>query len=63
MCVVGRREAVLQEVEKECRQAFMENNSGLNGEGVVLTVPGDFANPQDMVRVREKIEEGEFYLC
>lgn len=51
VCVVGRRQAQLDEVVQELGGA----------DGQILGVRGDFANVEDMVRVRATIEEGVFH--
>ncbi|TFK18754.1 NAD-P-binding protein [Coprinopsis marcescibilis] len=47
VCVVGRRMALVDEVVAECR------NAAPGGQGAVLGFQGDFANVEDMVRLRE----------
>ena len=63
VCIVGRRGALVDEVVKECRQA----RSSLRLETTVekndfLAVTADFANLDDMVRVREVIQSSVYSL-
>ena len=53
VCVVGRREALVEEVAVECRNA--QKSARWHD---VLGVPGDVTNVQDMVRVRDTLEKG-----
>ncbi|KAJ3493472.1 hypothetical protein NLJ89_g11011 [Agrocybe chaxingu] len=53
VCVTGRREALLQEVETECRSA---GESLSTQKSDVLAVVGDFSDVEDMVRLRSVIE-------
>lgn len=48
VCVVGRRQTQLDDVVRELGGA----------DGQVMGVMGDFANVEDMVRVRAAVEEG-----
>lgn len=48
VCVVGRRQTQLDEVVRELGGA----------DGQIIGVRGDFANVEDMVRVRAAIKEG-----
>lgn len=56
VCIVGRREVLIKEVEQECRDARslltikIEKNS-------VLSIPADFTNVEDMVRLRDILDE------
>ncbi|KAF6758806.1 hypothetical protein DFP72DRAFT_161077 [Ephemerocybe angulata] len=52
VCVVGRREGLLEEVEKECRDAAASYGSTDND---IFGLKGDFARPEDMVRVRAEL--------
>ncbi|TEB29330.1 NAD(P)-binding protein [Coprinellus micaceus] len=51
VCVVGRREALLDEVVEECRRAA--NSSAV--ETGIVGLRGDFTNAGDMVRVRAEL--------
>jgi NAD(P)-dependent dehydrogenase (short-subunit alcohol dehydrogenase family) len=53
VCVVGRRESLVEEVAVDCRNAQKSARSH-----DVLAVPGDFTNVGDMVRVRDTLEKG-----
>ena len=57
VCIVGRRGALVDEVVKECRQARSSLRLGTSDEKIdFLGVTADFANVDDMVRVREVIQ-------
>ncbi|EDR04783.1 uncharacterized protein LACBIDRAFT_303996 [Laccaria bicolor S238N-H82] len=57
VCVVGRRGALVKEVVKECRQVQSSLRLGTTDEkNDFLGVTADFANVDDMVRVREVIQ-------
>lgn len=59
VCIVGRREALLQEVVTECRDA--RTSAGFPTESSdIFSVAADFASPDDMVRVRNTIEAGTY---
>jgi NAD(P)-dependent dehydrogenase (short-subunit alcohol dehydrogenase family) len=49
VCIVGRRQNLVQEVVKECKDL---------GAGNALGLQGDFALVDDMVTVREALESG-----
>jgi NADPH:quinone reductase-like Zn-dependent oxidoreductase len=51
VCVVGRREGLVREVEEECRRAAGATGESDNGDNV-CAVQGDFSVAEDMVRVR-----------
>ncbi|KAF4623421.1 hypothetical protein D9613_001376 [Agrocybe pediades] len=53
VCVVGRRQSLLSEVEKECHDAQPVSVS----HGQLLAIPADFTSVEDMVQVREKLQE------
>lgn len=53
VCIVGRRQALVEEVAVECRNAQKSSQSH-----DVLAVSGDFTNVGDMVRVRDTLEKG-----
>lgn len=55
VCVVGRRQVLLDEVVLECQ----EHASKIGGERTsCFGVRADFANVDDMVRLRVAVEEG-----
>ncbi|KAF8959804.1 hypothetical protein BDZ97DRAFT_1666623 [Flammula alnicola] len=58
VCVVGRRESLLKEVERECWSARAQATAGLAeaSQQDIFGVAADFANVDDMVRVRSAIE-------
>ena len=57
VCIVGRRGALVDEVVKECRQARSSLRLETTDErNDFLGVTADFANVDDMVRVREVIQ-------
>jgi hypothetical protein len=56
---VGRRQVLLDEVVRECNR-----DSVIGADSVkCFGVRGDFANVEDMVRVRAAVEEGEQPVC
>jgi hypothetical protein len=59
VCVVGRREALLDEVVEECRRAA--NSSAV--ETGIVGLRGDFTNAGDMVRVRAELLTRTFLRC
>ena len=69
VCIVGRRGALVDEVVKECRQARSSLRLGTTDKkDDFLGVTADFANVDDMVRVREVIQSSVcqsllFFFC
>lgn len=64
MCIVGRREALIKEAEKECSDA--RSSLTLKTEkNSVLSIPADFTDVEDMVRLRDILDESMqyFFLC
>ena len=59
VCVVGRREALLDEVVDECRRAA--NSSAV--ETNIVGLRGDFTDAGDMVRVRAELLTRTFLCC
>lgn len=59
VCIVGRRESMLQEVEAECRAARRAAGFPASSPADIFSVAADFASPDDMVRVRKAVEDGE----
>ena len=62
VCIVGRRESMLQEVEAECRSArtAMGFPASASPASDIFIVTADFASPDDIVRVRKAVEDGEY---
>ncbi|KAF8174387.1 hypothetical protein BJ912DRAFT_990326, partial [Pholiota molesta] len=58
VCVVGRREALLKEVEAECRAAQASAGFRTASPSDIFGVTADFTNVDDMVKVRNAIEAG-----
>ncbi|KAF8190074.1 hypothetical protein BJ912DRAFT_353729 [Pholiota molesta] len=56
VCVVGRREALLKEVEAECRAAQASAGFRTASPSDIFGVTADFTNVDDMVKVRNAIE-------
>ncbi|KAF8168547.1 hypothetical protein B0H34DRAFT_793129 [Crassisporium funariophilum] len=56
VCVVGRREALVKEVEAECRKARSIPGLLAVNEEDVIGISADFASAEDMVRVRSILE-------
>jgi short-subunit dehydrogenase len=56
VCIVGRREALIKEVERECRDARSLSTLKIEKDSV-LSIPADFTNVEDMVRLREILDE------
>lgn len=50
VCLVGRREMMLEEAAEECRNLCEADR--------ILTVRGDFASVEDMTKVREAVIKG-----
>ena len=56
VCIVGRREARVKEVQAECRDA--RSLSGFDvAENDILSVAADFTSIDDMVRVRDLLDQ------
>lgn len=63
VCVVGRRGPLVDEVVKECRQARSSMSPGtIDDKNDFLGVTADFADVDDMVRVREFIQSCVYSL-
>lgn len=60
VCVVGRREAMVDEVVAECRTRGTLSSS--YGSSRIIGVSADFADVDDMVRVRSILQNGESKL-
>ena len=58
VCIVGRRQGELEKVKLECLK--IQNTGGDNAS--CLVVAGDCTVPEDMVRVRDEIQKGEFFF-
>lgn len=63
VCVVGRRQKEIEEVEQECKliQRMKESEQHRNTFGFC----GDFASPEQMIMLRDVIQAGEShpYAC
>ncbi|KJA20900.1 hypothetical protein HYPSUDRAFT_166479 [Hypholoma sublateritium FD-334 SS-4] len=57
VCIVGRRESMLREVEAECRAARTAAGFPVSSPSDIFSVAADFASPDDMVRVRKAVED------
>jgi len=58
VCIVGRREARVKEVQVECRDA--RSLSGFDvAENDILSVSADFTSIDDMVRVRDLLDQSK----
>lgn len=57
VCVVGRRQKEIEDVEQECRliQRMKESEEARN----TFSFCGDFANPEQMIMLRDVIQAGE----
>jgi len=55
VCVVGRREALLNEVVRECKDAQTALGNAERRENV-LAIPADFTDVEDMVKVRATLD-------
>ena len=53
VCIVGRRELLVRDVETECRNA----TSSIVNEDDVLAIPADFTTPDDMIKVRSILDQ------
>lgn len=63
ICIVGRRENLLDEVVSECQGIIAARKSGHGHAGMrCFGVKADFANVEEMVRVRSFVEEGAYIL-
>jgi len=51
VCVVGRRDALLKEVKEELARE--------SANGSILSLKGDFAEAEDMVRIRQELIDSE----
>lgn len=60
VCIVGRREALVDEVVAECRNISLNKQ-----ENDIFGVAADFANVDDMIRTRTMIDTSKvsFFLC
>ena len=58
VCIVGRREALVKEVQAECRDA--RSLSGFEvAENDILFVSADFTSIDDMVKVRDLLDQSK----
>ena len=56
VCVVGRRQAQLDEVKAEC----IQSGASVNMNPAILAKAADMTSPENMVAVREFLEQGRF---
>ena len=57
VCIVGRREALVNEVVAECQKAQSGSSvSSKNEQGDIFGMAADFANVDDMIRTRAVVE-------
>lgn len=67
VCVVGRRAGELEEVRRECEalqlQGWEERKNG-SGDlaGRTLAIVADIAVPEDMIRLRDRLQKGTLNL-
>jgi short chain dehydrogenase len=59
VCVVGRRPEKVEQVVEECRNRGV--SSSAYGASRILGLTGDFADVDDMVRIRAILETGTFH--
>jgi len=57
VCIVGRREPLVREVETECRNSIPFTTS----EDDVLAIPADFTSAEDMTEVRKILNESRSF--
>lgn len=53
VCIVGRRDTLVREVEVECRCA----RPVINNEDDVLAISADFTSPDDMIKMRGILDQ------
>ena len=53
VCIVGRRDTLVREVETECRSA----QPTITNEDDVLAISADFTSPDDMIKVRGVLDQ------
>lgn len=59
VCVVGRRQGNIAEVVDECGRLSPRDPKGhSDNEMKILGIPGDFADVDDMLRIRAALEAG-----
>jgi NAD(P)-dependent dehydrogenase (short-subunit alcohol dehydrogenase family) len=57
VAIVARRESLLEELKQECIQVLVTSGFADNANRV-LAVVADFANEEDMAKVRDTIQQG-----
>lgn len=57
VCIVGRRETLVNEVVAEC-----QNVTNSNEREDIFGVAADFANVDDMIRIRTVVEASKFHV-
>lgn len=55
VCVVGRRETLLLEVQSECRNA--QDAAGSRSEDIIA-IPADFTDVDDVINIRSLLQAG-----
>lgn len=58
VCIVGRRESLVREVQLECRNVKHSTAT----EDDVLAIPADFTNPEDMIKVRSVLDQSMLFV-
>ena len=53
ICIVGRRDPLVREVETECRNAI----PSIASNNDVLAIPADFTSVEDMIKVRNILDQ------
>jgi NADPH:quinone reductase-like Zn-dependent oxidoreductase len=63
VCITGRRQVELDGVKEECLAAIprLAENRG-KVEGDIIAIQSDFTKPEDMVAVREHLDQSAFSL-
>ena len=60
ICIVGRRESLVDEVVSECQGTIAASKVGHKAGMRCFGVKADFSNVEEMVRVRKFVEEGAY---
>lgn len=63
VCLVARNQNELNAAGAECEDAHTLSRKGRHEKGAIITVLADFANVEDMVRVRERLHAGAHDKC
>lgn len=61
VCVIGRRKALLDDLEKELAAAYSDSNeaSDIGNKKRILGVVADMTSPEELVNVRETLDKGK----